>query len=142
MSLFHCRFCDHDNPSGARFCNACGSPLYLKPCPQCEAVNASTASQCYQCGAALPKEDATEEASIASMPEFVGATDNAATTERGVPAGAFAERFEVEFGEFRPSLFSDKPPAAEALEEAGAGARAIGDLRQARASPTAAHHGV
>src|SRR5215471_9532148 len=30
-----CRFCDHYNPAGAKFCNDCGSPLHLKPCEQC-----------------------------------------------------------------------------------------------------------
>ena len=53
MSASRCRFCDHDNPDGARFCNSCGSPLYLKPCPRCEAVNDTAAEQCYECGAAL-----------------------------------------------------------------------------------------
>src|SRR5947208_557923 len=84
MSLFHCRFCDHDNPPDARFCNACGSPLYLKPCPQCEAVNDSAAPQCYQCGTALPNEDIAAEASVTGMPEFAGATETTGDLGAGV----------------------------------------------------------
>ena len=142
MSLFHCRFCDHDNPPDARFCNECGSPLYLKPCPQCEAVNESTATQCYQCGAALPKQDAADEASVGSMPELVGATENAGDVggAQRRTEGAFTERFEIEFGEFRPSLFSDTPSVATTREGAASGAAAIGDLRQTRTSPGAEHH--
>jgi len=108
MSLFHCRFCDHDNPAGARFCNACGSPLYLEPCPKCESVNDVTATHCYQCGVALRAEPAQAEPTGA-VPEFADATQGAGASggEHQKPAGAFAERFEVEFGEFRPSLFGD-----------------------------------
>jgi ribosomal protein L40E len=134
MSLFHCRFCDHDNPPGARFCNACGSPLYLKPCSQCDAVNESAATQCYQCGAPLPAGNATEEALIGTTPALSSAVEAApgAEVERGNAAGSFAERFEVEFGEFRPSLFESTSP------ERGAGTPAIGDLRRTSTSADAA----
>src|SRR5690348_9423062 len=47
-----CAFCDHRNPHDARFCNDCASPLHLKPCKACDAVNADTAMRCHQCGAA------------------------------------------------------------------------------------------
>src|SRR5438105_5946319 len=144
MSLFHCRFCDHANPAGARFCNECGSPLYLKPCPQCEAVNDGAASQCFQCGAALPKDDATPEPSVAAMPEFANATANCGDVggaeHRNAP-GAFTERFEIEFGEFRPSLFSDKPIVATTPGGATSDAAISADLRETRMSPGAAHHG-
>lgn len=46
-----CAFCEHRNPAGANFCNDCGSPLHLKPCNQCAAVNDQAATCCYQCGA-------------------------------------------------------------------------------------------
>jgi len=48
-----CPFCSHSNPSGARFCNDCGSPLTLQPCPHCEAVNDAAAAECHRCGAPL-----------------------------------------------------------------------------------------
>ena len=41
-----CRFCHHANPSGAKFCNECGSPLHLRPCPRCEAVTDASAGAC------------------------------------------------------------------------------------------------
>jgi ribosomal protein L40E len=49
-----CCFCDHTNPATAKFCNECGSPLHLKPCRQCEAINDIGAKTCYKCGAVDP----------------------------------------------------------------------------------------
>ena len=49
-----CAFCDHRNPAGAKFCNDCASPLHLKPCRRCDAVNDQAATSCYKCGAACP----------------------------------------------------------------------------------------
>jgi hypothetical protein len=49
-----CAFCDHRNPAGARFCNDCASPLHLKPCARCNAINDQPAQHCYQCGTAFP----------------------------------------------------------------------------------------
>jgi RNA polymerase subunit RPABC4/transcription elongation factor Spt4 len=51
MSTSSCRFCAHVNPEGAKFCNDCGSPLHLKPCPQCEGITDVSAENCHQCGA-------------------------------------------------------------------------------------------
>lgn len=53
MRSTECSFCQHANPPGAKFCNACGAPLYLLPCPQCGAVNDSTATVCHQCAGKL-----------------------------------------------------------------------------------------
>src|SRR6266853_2472247 len=57
-----CPFCDHRNPVGAEFCNDCGSPLHLKPCNQCDAVNQQAATNCYKCGAECPALFTTPEA--------------------------------------------------------------------------------
>jgi ribosomal protein L40E len=57
-----CAFCDHRNPAGAKFCNDCASPLHLKPCSQCDAVNHQTTTNCYKCGAACPVLFGTSEA--------------------------------------------------------------------------------
>src|SRR5690348_15099002 len=57
-----CAFCDHRNPAGARFCNDCGSPLHLKPCKRCDAVNDEAATTCCRCGAACPVSSGTPEA--------------------------------------------------------------------------------
>jgi len=53
MSAFSCLFCSHANPAGSRYCNECGSPLRLKPCPECDAVNDLEAVNCYQCSGSL-----------------------------------------------------------------------------------------
>ena len=57
-----CAFCDHRNPAGAKFCNECASPLHLKPCSKCDAVNHQTATNCYKCGAACSVLFGTSEA--------------------------------------------------------------------------------
>jgi len=57
-----CPFCDHRNPAGAKFCNDCASPLHLKPCNQCDAVNDQAATNCHNCGAACPVSFTTSEA--------------------------------------------------------------------------------
>jgi hypothetical protein len=56
MSEFRCQHCGHDNPGGSAFCNHCGSPLHLKLCPQCGAVNDQAAVDCSQCQAAFGAE--------------------------------------------------------------------------------------
>src|SRR5689334_18876321 len=101
MSSSRCRFCSHDNPDGARFCNACGSPLHLKPCPQCEAVNDTAAAQCYECGAALETTPLAE--AVTAIPTAAAADTSGAATEgrraAADPEGshvpdAFGARFE------------------------------------------------
>ena len=58
MFLQQCPHCAHVNPTGSRFCNACGGPLDLAPCPHCGAINAAIDVTCRDCGArlALPGE--------------------------------------------------------------------------------------
>jgi hypothetical protein len=53
MRAADCSFCQHANPPEAKFCNACGAPLYLVPCPHCGAVNETTAIACHQCARKL-----------------------------------------------------------------------------------------
>ena len=96
MSFPRCRFCNHDNPDGARFCNGCGSPLHLKPCPQCEAVNDTAAAQCYECGAVLEANAPT--GAVTAIPAPAAADTEARhadadTEDRHVP-DAFGARFE------------------------------------------------
>lgn len=50
-SSLQCLFCDQLNPSGARFCNDCGSQLHLQPCDRCGAINKRSAKTCHSCGA-------------------------------------------------------------------------------------------
>jgi len=53
MPSINCSFCDHANPSDAKFCNECGADLGLRPCAQCEAINDVKATSCHHCGALL-----------------------------------------------------------------------------------------
>jgi ribosomal protein L40E len=86
-----CPFCDHRNPGGAKFCNDCGSPLDLKPCSQCSAVNHQSATTCYQCGADYPASSTPPEATPAwlaadavaasGIPEEVGGAANVMQTQ-------------------------------------------------------------
>lgn len=71
MVLNTCRFCDHSNPEGAKFCTECGGCLHLLPCPNCGAVTDVTASTCYQCQATLPWHNANAQDNAAPPPEAV-----------------------------------------------------------------------
>src|SRR5215207_72043 len=65
--MTRCASCGAENPSGAKFCNACGASL-LVGCPSCGASNPPGASFCGDCGtrldaaAAPPAEPAVEAA--------------------------------------------------------------------------------
>ena len=63
MTPSTCCFCTHLNPARAKFCNECASPMHLKPCRLCDAVNARDAQACYRCEAALPEAPRTTEPS-------------------------------------------------------------------------------
>jgi class 3 adenylate cyclase/DNA-binding winged helix-turn-helix (wHTH) protein/tetratricopeptide (TPR) repeat protein len=47
-----CPECQHANPAGAKFCNACATPLQLR-CPSCGTENPPGAQFCYQCATPL-----------------------------------------------------------------------------------------
>lgn len=86
-----CPFCDHRNPGDARFCNACASPLHLKPCKQCDAVNDEAATNCYKCGAAyaVPSSmpGATPTLPAADSTLAPATTDGVATAASMTPPG-------------------------------------------------------
>lgn len=82
MPSSSCRFCRHANPPGAKFCNECGSPLHLRPCPRCEAVTDAGAGTCHQCGAAFGGEAAP----------IVAATAHAAATNEARADGPQTHR--------------------------------------------------
>jgi hypothetical protein len=62
MATSSCRFCTHSNPAGAKFCNECGSPLALMPCPSCSAISDMSAGECHQCGRPFDAVPASEAA--------------------------------------------------------------------------------
>ena len=66
LPLPQCPFCDQTNRVGAKFCDACGSPLHLKPCNLCEAVNNQAAQKCHKCGTELPALPTVSEAAPVS----------------------------------------------------------------------------
>jgi double zinc ribbon protein len=119
MSASRCRFCSHDNPDGARFCNGCGSPLHLKPCPQCEAVNDVAASQCYECGVAL-ESTAPENTVGAAAASAVYESPKSDNAPRPVPE-AFGARL-------------DNLPAVEAQANVAAAERRDAFARSNRTS--------
>ena len=47
-----CPRCQHENPSGVKFCGECGARLELL-CPSCRASNPSANRFCNECGGAL-----------------------------------------------------------------------------------------
>jgi predicted ATPase/class 3 adenylate cyclase len=59
-----CAQCQHDNPSGAKFCNECGGPLPLQ-CPACGTANRPGAKFCSECGGALAGASASSGSSPA-----------------------------------------------------------------------------
>jgi len=77
LLLPQCPFCNHANQAGAKYCNDCGSPLHLKPCNQCEAINDEVASNCYSCGTEFPVLSTAPEA--ASVSPALNTTDPSAT---------------------------------------------------------------
>ncbi|MEP6657768.1 MAG: zinc ribbon domain-containing protein [Betaproteobacteria bacterium] len=63
-----CPVCSHRNPTGAKYCNNCGSRVHLRECVQCEAINEPGVAHCYKCGApmtprALDQRDVPAEVS-------------------------------------------------------------------------------
>ncbi len=86
MPASRCGFCLHDNPAGSKFCNECGSPLHLRPCPHCEAVNDDIARTCYRCAVVLPPpidgghaNASVDDAQRAHVPEVFGQSLDAIT---------------------------------------------------------------
>src|SRR6266540_6168606 len=47
-----CPSCQHENPPGSKFCNACGTKLD-SACPQCGQVNPPGSRFCNECGTSL-----------------------------------------------------------------------------------------
>lgn len=93
MLRTECTFCDHVNPPQSKFCNACGAPLHLTLCPNCDALNDKTASACYKCDAVLPSSRmealalssaAQRDAYFSSGPQIptsMDSADSAASTQ-------------------------------------------------------------
>jgi len=77
-----CVFCGNGNPAGAKFCNECASPLHLKPCNECDAINDRLAESCYKCGADFPMDRATIEEAPKPAADFGPGTISGFEQER------------------------------------------------------------
>jgi hypothetical protein len=88
MRAADCSFCQHTNPPGSKFCNVCGAPLYMVPCPHCGAVNEFTASACHQCAGQLQgrAEGAAPPASRVRKSAGGGSGASAAGAPESLPA--------------------------------------------------------
>jgi len=129
MVLARCPFCTHSNPSGARFCNECGSPLHLRPCEHCEAVNDVLSRECHRCGAPLRIERQREPVHEPALAHVGGATpqwDTTVAVAYGEAPGASTRYFATwrHAGDAVESDFDSSPPRDVAGElDAAAGAR-------------------
>jgi hypothetical protein len=111
-----CLFCGHVNPADAKFCNDCASPLHLKPCHECDAINDRSTQSCYKCGADFPVQIATTQ-------------EGPATLESQAPSGRsrvgeFRRDPGLSLGSAEGTLFDRDPglppPSAEGTIEAHA----------------------
>src|SRR6266511_1053580 len=67
-----CPNCGHPNPSGARFCGSCATPLTgAFPCPSCGASNPAGQRFCNACGEELSAAvgEAAPTAALSSSPQ-------------------------------------------------------------------------
>ena len=88
-----CPYCERVNPSGSKFCNACGAPLHLVPCRHCGAVNDAGATKCYQCGTALGAREGSAFTAPSSVSHpVVAAGAAAAAVAKGAPEADTLER--------------------------------------------------
>jgi hypothetical protein len=128
MPSANCHFCAHANPAGSKFCNQCGSPLDLKPCAQCEAMNHIAVDRCYQCGAPFAAAQDREFAEVAA---------SAAGASAGVPGAVERGIESASPGQEPANPLPDRIPVvlSQRMDPASRPADA---LRHARVEPRAA----
>src|SRR5438552_98008 len=62
-----CPRCQHENPTNAKFCLECGTPV-ARRCPVCSADAPSTAKFCPECGAEVRGAGVREQVSLSNSP--------------------------------------------------------------------------
>ena len=123
MVLARCPFCTHTNPHGARFCNECGSPLHLRPCERCQAVNDVLSRQCYRCNAPLRPERALTPIGVATegsiTPALEATTVIAAYGNESAPRRSSAPWLDTHLDDTRasPSIDEDLLKASDLRRE-------------------------
>jgi len=96
MSNSRCVFCGHSNPAEARYCNDCASPLHLKPCNECDAINDRSARSCYKCGADFPAERVVEDARPVSVTMATHRHGGGRDPSNGDPVDTLQRRVRIE----------------------------------------------
>jgi hypothetical protein len=129
MSVAQCRFCDHVNPAGSKFCAECGGALHLLPCPRCGAVSQVTATVCYQCQAPLPWHAAEAPAPFSPSAES-SATSNRWRSRAMIAAVVGAAAVALVYYGYRQPL-PDEPAATPGAKDTASGAavRAAGVVK-------------
>jgi len=95
-----CFFCQHGNPTGAKYCNECGCAMDWRPCERCGAMNDIDATHCRDCGgqftsaatgddttSAVRDESAQSDSSVARALEIIGAERTRDSQGRTQPGG-------------------------------------------------------
>ena len=118
MRPIQCSFCDGVNPPNSKFCNACGAPLHLAPCPHCGAVNDAASTACHECAAELPGH--ATDALAAPAPAADASAAGAPTQTTGSRIGAVPANLAV---------------GADELDRDSSMLAALAELRQLAASP-------
>src|SRR2546425_2417759 len=85
-----CPGCQHENPAGAKFCNACGAKLE-SACPTCGRVNPLGSRFCNECGTPL-----TGQSSIQRPASSVSSQSPASYTPRHLAEQILAEQAALE----------------------------------------------
>jgi hypothetical protein len=91
MLKLPCLCCEHRNPAGSSYCNACGMPMHLRPCPKCETINQRAASHCRKCGEAFTFDFALA-AVDAGDPETAAARAASSVPKLPAPRSASSSR--------------------------------------------------
>jgi hypothetical protein len=123
MSSVSCHFCSQCNPAGSKFCNQCGSPVDLKPCAKCEAMNHIAVDRCYQCGTPFAIDENLEFAEAGASARNASAAPSGAG-EVGVESGSTRQESANPLPERIPVVLSQRMDPASAPADAGRHERA------------------
>jgi CheY-like chemotaxis protein len=122
-----CPACECENPSHARFCLACGTPLVAR-CPACEAINVRTREACHHCHAPLPgllpPADAARAVTPENAPGTPAALDASAEVSISGPHSMYETTDWQVFLREVPELVPERAPEADAEAGSAAGSEA------------------
>ena len=119
MSGSSCHFCANPNPAGAKFCNRCGEPLDLKPCPHCDAMSHVAVDRCHQCGSLFKPEVRDREVAEIAVGASVAEAASAPSLPRAGRLSASSEPRQPTRSFDSPAPFERIPVALSDRMEAG-----------------------